>query len=219
MNNNADFAFFSKWLKAPRQVASVTPSSSRLSKAMAACLPSIDGPVVELGAGTGPITHALLMAGLAPSNLYVVEQDPEFCLHLRRRFPGISVLQGCAMNLHALLADVTDQPFRAIVSGLPLLAMPASAHEQLLRQTLDLTAKRGCYIQYSYGRRSPIKEPLINDLGMRAQCVKRVWGNLPPAKVWVYEHTASQHRSPPNQHNIYPFPEPIRLPTRRKAQR
>jgi phosphatidylethanolamine/phosphatidyl-N-methylethanolamine N-methyltransferase len=188
MNNNADFTFFSKWLKAPRQVASIAPSSSHLSRAMAACLPSLNRPVVELGGGTGPITHAILAAGVAPRHLYVVERDQEFCLHLRRRFPGITVLRGDALELEELLSEHVTEPVSAIVSGLPLLAMPNSTHERLLRQTLTLTQQQGCYIQYSYGRKSPIKEPLVAELGMQAHCVKRVWNNLPPAKVWVYQH-------------------------------
>jgi phospholipid N-methyltransferase len=99
MNKNAEFVFFSKWLKSPLSVASVTPSSTQLAKAMASGLPDNEGLVIELGGGTGPITHALLEAGVRPDHLVVIERDPHFHRYLQQRFPGINVVCGDALDV------------------------------------------------------------------------------------------------------------------------
>ena len=46
-----------------------------------------DGPVIELGPGTGPVTEALVEHGVHPSRLVLVEFNPTFCQLLRQRFP------------------------------------------------------------------------------------------------------------------------------------
>ena len=56
--------FFRQWLRAPLKTASVVPSSPRLGRAMAMAIPPGAEKVVELGAGTGAITRALLRLSL-----------------------------------------------------------------------------------------------------------------------------------------------------------
>ena len=78
--------FFSNLLKKPFSVGAVAPSSRRL----AALMVSDIGPgsrVIELGAGTGVFTQAILDAGVAPSDLIVVEQNEGFVELLKERFP------------------------------------------------------------------------------------------------------------------------------------
>ena len=70
-------------------------------------------PIVELGPGTGPITEALIKRGIDPSRLVLVEFDGAFCRLLRKRFPGIRVVQGdayalsAALDEHYLMAQIT----------------------------------------------------------------------------------------------------------------
>jgi len=186
---NADLIFFSKWLKSPRSVASLTPSSARLAKAMASSLPTDnDGLVIELGGGTGPITHALLEAGVRPDKLVVIERDPHFYHYLRHRFPGIKVLCGDALQLTSLTESMSAEiPIRAVVSGLPLLSMNAITQKRLLEQSMSLSKGKGSFIQFSYGLTSPLKKTVKNNLGLVSRCVARVWRNIPPAKVWMFE--------------------------------
>ena len=65
--------FFRRWLSNPLQMGSVVPSSPALCRRVAAhahCAP--DEIVVELGAGTGVISRALLDSGLAPCQVVLV---------------------------------------------------------------------------------------------------------------------------------------------------
>lgn len=192
MKNNAEFIFFSKWLKSPLRVASVTPSSAQLARAMASGLPEREGLVVELGGGTGPITHALLQAGVDPAQLVVIERDSHFCRHLMQRFPGITVLRGDALHMASLVEGLSsDIPTRAVVSGLPLLSMNADVQRQLLQQAMRLTRGQGPLIQFSYSLASPLRRTIEKELGLITRCVAHVWRNVPPAKVWTFESAAA----------------------------
>ena len=188
MKNNAEFVFFSKWLKSPMSVASVTPSSTQLAKAMASGLPDKEGLVIELGGGTGPITHALLDAGVRPDHLVVIERDPHFHRYLQKRFPDINVLCGDALQLTSLVEGLSAKTSTcAVVSGLPLLSMNAHTQKQLLQQSMHLTQGKGPFIQFSYSPSSPLKKTVERELGLASRCVAQVWRNVPPAKVWMYE--------------------------------
>lgn len=192
MKNNAEFVFFSKWLKSPLRVASVIPSSAQLANAMASALPEGDGLVIELGGGTGPVTHALLQAGVRNDQLVVIESDPHFCQHLSQRFSGITVLRGNALHMASLVKEIAnDRPIRAVVSGLPLLSMNADVQKQLLQQAMVVTEGKGPLIQFSYSLLSPLKKRVAEELGLVSRCYAQVWRNVPPAKVWTYEISAA----------------------------
>lgn len=192
MKNNAGLMFLAKWLKSPLTVASVTPSSPQLANAMAKCLPSKDGLVVELGGGTGPITRALLTQVQRPEDLVVVERDAHFAEFLEKRFPGVTVINGDAAQLHTLLKNAQlDKPVRGVVSGLPLLSMSAQTQRNIVGQATSVAGKNGCFIQFSYGLSSPMKKSIEVELGLEALCTAHVWRNVPPAKVWVYKQKVS----------------------------
>jgi phosphatidylethanolamine/phosphatidyl-N-methylethanolamine N-methyltransferase len=188
MPKNGELEFFSKWLQAPLRVASITPSSTHLARAMAAALPSGDGLVVELGGGTGPITRALLDTGLDPDRLAVIERDPQFCRYLKQRFSAARLICGDAFHVQTLIHELAcGMPVRAVVSGLPLLTVSPLLQRHLLEQALALTHGLGPFIQFSYGWGSPLRSSVCATLGLSTRCAAQVWRNVPPAKVWVYE--------------------------------
>lgn len=188
MKKNAGLMFLAKWLKSPLTVASVTPSSPQLAKAMADCLPPKEGVVVELGGGTGPITRVLLNNVESPSDLIVVERDKHFCEFLRKRFPGVTVVNGDACDLAALVADVAPRrAVRGVVSGLPLLSMSGNVQRKIVEQAVNVAGEDGRFIQFSYGLSSPMKKSIERELELQVECAAHVWRNVPPAKVWVYQ--------------------------------
>jgi phosphatidylethanolamine/phosphatidyl-N-methylethanolamine N-methyltransferase len=86
--SQSDFALFMGQLaRRPHQVVALAPSSRFLCAEMVAGLDPEGGPVIELGAGTGNITAAILGRGIAPKDLHSIEMNPEFCDRLRTRFP------------------------------------------------------------------------------------------------------------------------------------
>ena len=96
--------FIRSWIERPLSIGAVTPSGKILARTMARYVdPNSTGPVVELGPGTGPVTEALVEAGVDPSRLVLVEFDPTFCRILRSRYPDATLVQGDAYSLRRLL--------------------------------------------------------------------------------------------------------------------
>ncbi len=184
----ADEARFIKaWFENPVATGAVSPSGRFLSRAMARYVNvASDGPVIELGPGTGPVTQALLQRGLDPSRLILVEYDPAFCRLLERRFPGVRVVQGDAYNLRDTLAGVLDAPAAAVVSSLPLLNRPDPDRVALLADAFDLLSPTGVFVQFTYGMLSPIPRRAAGGVSYTAEASQPVWLNLPPARVWCY---------------------------------
>ncbi|RVT99287.1 methyltransferase [Rhodovarius crocodyli] len=175
--------FLRSWMQDPLRAGAFKPSSPDLARAMAGQVdPSIPGPIVELGPGTGAITRALVERGVDPARLVLVEADPNFCTLLRRRWPTARVLQADAYGTPSLMRDF-DAPAAAVVAGLPLLIRPPSQRLRLVMDCLRQASPGAPFIQFTYFVRSPVPAPRP---GLRAHGSSMVWRNLWPARVWTY---------------------------------
>jgi len=141
---------------------------------------------VELGPGTGPVTEALVQAGVAPSRLVLVEFNSSFCRILRARFPEATLVQGDAYSLRRLLETLLLQPAAAVVSGLPLVTKPIKMRMRLIRDAFDLMLPGAPFVQFTYSVASPLPRRLG---GFSVEASERIWMNLPPARVWVYRRS------------------------------
>jgi phosphatidylethanolamine/phosphatidyl-N-methylethanolamine N-methyltransferase len=176
--------FIRSWIERPLSTGAVTPSGKMLARTMARYVdPHSSGPVVELGPGTGPVTEALVRAGVEPSRLVLVEFNPSFCRILRTRFPQATLVQGDAYSMRRLLEALLLQPAAAVVSGLPLITKPVKMRLRLLRDAFDLMLPGAPFIQFTYSVASPVPTRLK---GFSAEASERIWLNIPPARVWVY---------------------------------
>jgi phosphatidylethanolamine/phosphatidyl-N-methylethanolamine N-methyltransferase len=176
--------FIRSWIERPLTIGAVTPSGKILARAMARYVdPKSTGPVVELGPGTGPVTEALVEAGVAPSRLVLVEFNPTFCRILRKRYPDATLVQGDAYGLRRLLETLLLQPAAAVVSGLPLVTKPMRMRLRLIRDALDLMVPGAPFVQFTYSVAAPLPKGLG---GFSVEASERIWMNLPPARVWVY---------------------------------
>lgn len=180
------------WIRNPLRIGAIVPSSDELARAMAALVPDGAGPVVELGGGTGAITRGLLGAGIGPADLVVIERDPTLHALLQTQFPNLRVLRGDATELPALLEPLGLPPARAVVSGLPLLAMPQELQHRIVAAALAVMAADAPLIQFTYGLFSPVDRLKF---GLEGKVARRVFANLPPANVWRYYRAAARDRS------------------------
>ena len=176
--------FIRSWIEKPISTGAVMPSSRVLARAMARYVdPESNGPVIELGPGTGPVTQALVRQGIDPARLVLVEFNPDFCPLLRARYPAATVVQGDAYRLRRLLDGYVDEPAAAVVSGLPLVTKPLRTRLRLISDAMTLLAVGAPFVQFTYAMVPPIPKGLS---GMRAEASELIWMNLPPARVWVY---------------------------------
>jgi phosphatidylethanolamine/phosphatidyl-N-methylethanolamine N-methyltransferase len=175
--------FFRRWLANPLQMGSVIPSSAALGQRIAKHTRRASGEaVLELGAGTGVISRALLAGGVPPERLIVVEIVPEMADHLRSVLPGVHVLEGDARDLPELLANHWHGRIGSVVCGIPLMLLPFSEQRRFLAAIETVAPGRG-FLQYSYCVTSPLP------WRKHALTVRReAWTplNFPPASVWRY---------------------------------
>ncbi len=134
-------AFLRAWLAAPLRVASVVPSGPALSRLITSEVLPGSGHIVELGAGTGVFTRALLDRGIDESDLTLVEFDMDLAMLLRRKFPRARVLRMDAAGLGAA-GLLTLSPISAVISGLPLLGMPNDKVAAILSGSIRTAARR-----------------------------------------------------------------------------
>jgi phosphatidylethanolamine/phosphatidyl-N-methylethanolamine N-methyltransferase len=176
--------FIRSWIEKPLSIGAVTPSGRVLARTMASYVdPAVEGPVVELGPGTGPVTEALVEQGIDPSRLVLVEFNPEFCRLLRTRYPEATVIRGDAYSLRRVLGNMLSQPAAAVVSGLPLVTKPLKTRVRLIHDAFRLMAPGAPFVQFTYAVMPPLPKALT---GITAEASERIWMNVPPARVWVY---------------------------------
>src|SRR4030095_13323788 len=96
--------FIRSWIQNPLAIGALAPSGRLLAKRMATGIGK-HARVIELGAGTGTVTQALLDAGVKPANLYLVERDEHFLGILARRFPSCPLIAADALHLAQQFGD------------------------------------------------------------------------------------------------------------------
>ena len=176
--------FLKRWLANPLQMGSVIPSSPALCRRIAAlvqCGP--DEVVVELGAGTGVISRALLAAGVPPERLVVVEIVRDMADHLRSVLPGVTVIQGDAFELARALPERMHGKVGTAICGIPLVMLPLEQQKRFVDAVESVAPGKG-FLLYTYCITSPLP---YRKLSLTAQ--RKAWTplNLPPASVWHYQ--------------------------------
>ena len=157
--------FLRSWIERPLTTGAVAPSGKHLARAMARYVdPNSEGPVVELGPGTGPVTEALVRAGVSPSRLVLVEFNPEFCRMLQTRYPDATIVQGDAYSLRRLLETLLVRPAAAVVSSLPLITKPIRMRVRLVRDAFDLMLPGAPFVQFTYSVSAPGKPRKLPDV-------------------------------------------------------
>jgi phosphatidylethanolamine/phosphatidyl-N-methylethanolamine N-methyltransferase len=179
-----EFVFLRAWMRAPLVTAAMLPSGKILSSALAEAVdPAVPGAVVELGAGTGAVTAALVERGISPERLILIEFLPEFCELLRRRYPAARVIAGDAFDAPDILRNLNVGSLAAVVSCLPLYGKTPERRERLLHELLRLGPKGMPFVQATNFARSPIRFDPATIAGTPSP---RIWLNLLPALVWTY---------------------------------
>jgi len=175
--------FLRAWLANPLRVSAIAPSSPALADLITSEIKPGSAPVLELGAGTGVFTRALLKRGLAQQDLTVIELGPDFLAMLRQRFPEARVLPVDAARLvQARLYE--GSPVGAVVSGLPLLSMSPRKVMAIVGGAFFYMRPGAAFYQFTYGPRCPIPRPILDRLGLKATRIGRAMLNVPPAAVY-----------------------------------
>ncbi len=183
--------FAREFLSNAGTVGAVLPSSRALAHRMveAANVPHARR-VLELGAGTGAFTAVIRDVMPASAQFLGVEMNEVFVGNLRERFPALDFIAAPAQDVNFNAHLPADCGFDSIVSGLPWTAFPEALQLAILGHVLPKLAPGGCFATFAYygfhllprGRHF---RALLERQPGRLHTTSVVWGNVPPAFVYV----------------------------------
>ena len=176
------------YIRHPLQLGALVPSSAALGSLMVEHIkPNIEGPILELGPGTGSFTRALVQRGIPENKLVLIEQSPEFTALLQKSFPTATVVSGNARNLQEIASELGIRTFHQIVSGLPLTAMGPTTRHDICDTALTMLEPGGSFVQVTYFPRCSIPRNVISAHKARQIYCGVTLRNAPPAFVWRAE--------------------------------
>jgi phospholipid N-methyltransferase len=145
------FLFLGKFFRHGTAIASLAPSSPWLSRATVRNIPWDRARVlVELGAGTGPITKVLAEKAHPDCRVIVLERDPDFAKILRERFrnqANFDIVEGDVRDLAEILRQRGIERADYVVSGLPVPSFPKDLQRDLFRVVRQVLSPDGTYNQ------------------------------------------------------------------------
>jgi len=177
------YIFFTQLLKNPRQVGAVLPSGSHLTRKITSCINPNDGPVIEIGAGTGTFTKAILETGINPQQFVAIENCDNFVKRLEKGLPQANILHMDAGRLNA------QPPFghgqtKTVISGIPFLSIGTRKTFQILKGVFYNLSDDGAMFLFSYSPKKPIPTAILDKIGFNCQLIIKVPLNVPSAYIF-----------------------------------
>lgn len=187
----ARLTFLREFLLRPTSLGSVTPSSPALASRVVDLADLGPGNiVVELGAGTGPITEVLVRRH-PDAQLLAFEPNPSLAKVFRQRLPGVALREARAgADLGTVVQRWAGRPADVVVSGLPWTMWEEELQRQVLAGIVGALGPRGRFLTYTYvsSHAGPAGARFRRVLGEHFDLVwssQVVWSNLPPAVILV----------------------------------
>ncbi len=173
--------FFKSFFKDFKHTGSILPSSKHLTNKM---LKGVDFSkpckILELGPGTGCMTHEILSRMHPESELVCIEINPSFCENLRalKTDKQLRIIEASALDFEKHLSSLK---FDAVISGLPLANFTSQEIDMIFNNIQKSLSKDGKYIQFQYTLRN---DRLIKS---RFSKVSKNYSlfNFPPAFVYT----------------------------------
>lgn len=181
---NENWTFFQAFLKSPRVVASVIPSSPFLVRRIVkAADPAAANVVVELGAGTGGTTRAMLKSMGPQAKMLVIERTAEFIDTLDNiDDPRLEVVHGCASTVVEELARRGLGAADVVISGIPFSTMPPALAQEIVVAVQDALAPGGRFVAYQFTDRvAEYARPVMGPPEVEIEFV-----NVPPIRLFIW---------------------------------
>ena len=187
-----------------REVGAVAPSSAALARALSAPVELHRTPrtVLEVGAGTGAVTAALVDRLGAADRLDIVESNPRFAAELQAVYARTHLEGGPRIRVRCARIELLHSTFAydLIVSGLPFANFEPNLVETIVDRYQDLLTPEGSLTYFSYlgtrrirsltaSRSDALRHRAVEEAlaryRQRFEATRRtVWANMPAAHVW-----------------------------------
>ncbi len=178
--------FFIESLKKIRQVGTITPSGSALSKKAASFLDTQHKTlIVELGAGNGPITRKILERISEDSCLIAIELDSKFCDQLRTiQDDRLIVVNDSIENIAEILKAHNKQKIDYVVSAIPFILFDRSKAKIMIQTVQKHMKNQSKWLQIHYSKSIiDLYKSLFKEVHTH-----RIFKNIPPAYVFECLH-------------------------------
>jgi phospholipid N-methyltransferase len=180
--------FFKGFLRNPREVGSIIPSSRSLIRRVLRCGELESARViVELGPGTGVLTREILRSMRADAVLVAIELLPEFVEVLQRELPDprLYVFCGSAADVESALRRAGVQSADLVLSGIPFSTMEKGEGRATLQAARRVLRPGGRFVAYQF--RDAVKriaEPVFG-----APTTHSGFWNIPPMRIYVWHRS------------------------------
>ncbi|MDQ6601059.1 class I SAM-dependent methyltransferase [Bacillus salipaludis] len=178
-----EMAFIKEFIKHPRTVGAVFPSSKQLAKQMIALIQFAHAKgIVEYGPGTGIFTEQLIDHKNEDTVLLVVESNTEFYELLKEKYygiPNVHIIHGSAENIDRYIQEYKVPQVNYFVSGLPFTSLPIDISKNILRKTKAILGNNGEFVTFQY---SQLKKEFFVFYFTHIEIIKVHW-NIPPAYI------------------------------------
>ena len=184
-------SFFLEFLKSPKSIGAVAPSSKTLARAM---LTDIDfdhiHSIVEYGAGTGSFTKEIVDQLTQSSTFLSYEKNQKLCSYLQLQFPQTEILNEDIIDLPKQLDQKNIESVDCIISGLPFAVFNEREQNDILNMSASVLNETGTFRTFAYlqGTLLPAGirfKNLLKKYFSRVDTTPTVWRNLPPAFVYI----------------------------------
>ncbi|MCX4187434.1 class I SAM-dependent methyltransferase [Methylophaga sp. OBS4] len=194
---NGRFAFFQEFLKHPLQIGSIIPSSHFLEQRIqeAAAIGSAKF-VVELGAGIGNTTRAILRMMPQDAKLLSIEINPRFHAFVSGIEDDRLIAHlGSACELNEIISMYGLGAPEAVISGIPFSTMLHREGSQVIEAISSLLAPNGRFVAYQVSKRIvSLCRPYLGSEQIRIELL-----NIPPMRIYKWEKNGILQ---PNQTDI-----------------
>ncbi|MFC5774839.1 class I SAM-dependent methyltransferase [Ectobacillus antri] len=177
--------FLQQFMKEPRTVGAVLPSSKYLAQEMIASIDFSKAKcIVEYGPGTGVFTKRLIESKHSETILLILETNAAFCWELKQTYghiPNVYIINDSAEHVSYYVRQHGFAKADYVISGLPFTSLPADVSTRILEETEKTLSEQGAFMTFQY---SKVKSIFFKSFFEQIK-VKRVWQNVPPAYVFT----------------------------------
>lgn len=178
-------AFLRAFVRSPRQVGSVVPSSRFLERRLVSLSAVANArTIVELGPGTGGTTRAILRAMSQQARLLCIEIDPDLHGLLRRiDDPRLIAHLGSAEQLPEILSMHGLSMPEVVISGIPFYTMDHAVARRILDGLSTVLPYGGYFVAYQFRDRvAQLCGPPLELTSVELELL-----NVPPMRVFRWQ--------------------------------
>ena len=187
--------FLCEFLRNPRQLGSIIPSSGFLKRRIIAAADLTNAAVVvELGPGNGGTTRSILDALPANAKLLSIELN-EGLYSLTSDITDARYIahQGNAADLSAILKQHQTGRPDVVISGIPFSTMEPEAGQSILKCVQEELNDGGRFVAYQVSTRV---DRLNTYYPTDHRTVSWEWLNVPPLRVWRWQKPGGREVEP-----------------------